>query len=142
MGAANFFCGCGKHQIAGMLADLLADRVGIIDHGHIVAEGTPDALKAEVGRPTVEALPADPRIAGVLARFGDPVPSPRGVAVRLSGEADLAAIVRALDSEQLEVANLQLHQPSLDDVFLAKTGRSLEGAADEHPQAGLVMQPA
>jgi ABC-2 type transport system ATP-binding protein len=123
-------------------ADVLADRVGIIDHGHIVAEGTPEALKAEVGRPTVEALPADPRIAGVLARFGDPVPSPRGVAVRLSGEADLAAIVRALDSEQLEVANLQLHQPSLDDVFLAKTGRSLEGAADEDPQAGLVMQPA
>jgi ABC-2 type transport system ATP-binding protein len=123
-------------------ADVLADRVGIIDHGCIVAEGTPDALKAEVGRPTVEALPADPRIAGVLARFGDPVPSPRGVAVRLSGDADLAAIVRALDSEQLEVANLQLHQPSLDDVFLAKTGRSLEGAADEDPQAGLVMQPA
>jgi ABC-2 type transport system ATP-binding protein len=123
-------------------ADVLADRVGIIDHGRIVAEGTPDALKAEVGRPTVEALPADPRIAGVLARFGDPVPSPRGVAVRLSGDADLAAIVRALDSEQLEVANLQLHQPSLDDVFLAKTGRSLEGAADEDPQAGLVMQPA
>jgi ABC-2 type transport system ATP-binding protein len=123
-------------------ADVLADRVGIIDHGRIVAEGTPDALKAEVGRPTVEALPADPRIAGVLARFGDPVPSPRGVAVRLSGEADLAAIVRALDAEQLEVANLQLHQPSLDDVFLAKTGRSLEGAADEDRQAGLVMQPA
>jgi ABC-2 type transport system ATP-binding protein len=123
-------------------ADVLADRVGIIDHGHIVAEGTPDALKAEVGRPTVEALPADPRIAGVLARFGDPVPSPRGVAVRLSGEADLAAIVRALDAEQLEVANLQLHQPSLDDVFLAKTGRSLEGAADDDRQAGLVMQPA
>jgi ABC-2 type transport system ATP-binding protein len=123
-------------------ADVLADRVGIIDHGRIVAEGTPDALKAEVGRPTVEALPADPRIAGVLARFGDPVPSPRGVAVRLSGEADLAAIVRALDAEQLEVANLQLHQPSLDDVFLAKTGRLLEGAADEDRQAGLVMQPA
>jgi ABC-2 type transport system ATP-binding protein len=123
-------------------ADVLADRVGIIDHGRIVAEGTPDALKAEVGRPTVEALPADPRIAGVLARFGDPVPSPRGVAVRLSGEADLAAIVRALDAEQLEVANLQLHQPSLDDVFLAKTGRSLEGAADEDRQAGLVMLPA
>ena len=123
-------------------ADVLADRVGIIDHGRIVAEGTPDALKAEVGRPTVEALSADLRIAGVLARFGDPVPSPRGVAVRLSGEADLAAIVRALDAEQLEVANLQLHQPSLDDVFLAKTGRSLEGAADEDPQAGLVMQPA
>ncbi len=41
-------------------ADVLADRVGIIDHGRIVAEGTPAALKAEIGRPTVEVVPADP----------------------------------------------------------------------------------
>ena len=125
-------------------ADVLADRVGIIDHGRIVAEGTPAALKAEVGRPTVEATPADPRLREVLARFGDPVPSPKGVAVRLSGQADLAAIVRALDAEDLRVENLQLHQPSLDDVFLAKTGRSLEGAGAEDGAgpAGLTMQPA
>src|SRR5205085_6200194 len=58
-------------------ADVLADRVGIIDHGRIVAEGTPAELKAQVGRPTVEAMPVDPRIADVLARFGDPVPSPK-----------------------------------------------------------------
>src|SRR5436309_13144814 len=53
-------------------ADVLADRVGIIDHGHIVAEGTPAELKAQVGRPTVEAIPADPedasRVAEILAR--------------------------------------------------------------------------
>src|SRR5438045_4037274 len=48
-------------------ADVLADRVGIIDHGRIVAEGTPAELKAQVGRPTVEAMPADERIADVLA---------------------------------------------------------------------------
>src|SRR5438067_11722229 len=69
-------------------ADVLADRVGIIDHGRIVAEGTPQALKAEVGRPTVEAVPADPsqrgRLAAVLERFGERSPSPKGVAVRLS----------------------------------------------------------
>jgi ABC-2 type transport system ATP-binding protein len=125
-------------------ADVLADRVGIIDHGHIVAEGTPADLKAEVGRPTVEVLPADPAIAAVLGRFGDLVPSAKGVAVRLSGDADLAAIVRALDAENLRVENLQLHQPSLDDVFLAKTGRSLEGAAgeDDEEPTGLAMQPA
>jgi ABC-2 type transport system ATP-binding protein len=125
-------------------ADVLADRVGIIDHGRLVAEGTPRELKAEVGRPTVEAIPADPRVAAVLARFGEPVPSAKGAAVRLDGGADLATVVRALDAEELQVENLQLHQPSLDDVFLAKTGRSLEGAGDEDgaPQTGLAMQPA
>jgi ABC-2 type transport system ATP-binding protein len=120
-------------------ADVLADRVGIIDHGHIVAEGTPAALKAEVGRPTIEAVPADPadldRAAEVLARFGELVTSTKGAAVRLKGgESDLADVVRALDSEGLKVEHLQLHQPSLDDVFLAKTGRSLEGAGDEEEE--------
>jgi len=132
-------------------ADALADRVGIIDHGRIVAEGTPAELKEQVGRPTVEAVPADPdereRAAAILARFGEPCASSDGVAVRLrSGEADLADIVRTLDAEKLKVEHLQLHQPSLDDVFLAKTGRSLEGAADEDEQEragrGLAMEPA
>src|SRR5436190_13073985 len=75
-------------------ADVLADRVGIIDRGKIVAEGTPDELKAQVGRPTVEAIPDDPEEAGkladVLARFGDPCGSVKGVAVRLRpGDTDL-----------------------------------------------------
>jgi ABC-2 type transport system ATP-binding protein len=121
-------------------ADELADRVRIIDHGRIVAEGTPGLLKAQVGRPTVEVVPAEPaereRAAAIMARFGDPCGSAEGVAVRLrSGQADLAEIVRALDAEQLKVEHLQLHQPSLDDVFLAKTGRSLEGAGGEEEPA-------
>jgi ABC-2 type transport system ATP-binding protein len=125
-------------------ADALADRVGIIDHGHIVAEGTPAELKAQIGRPTVEVLPADPAIADVLAGFGELVHSARGVAVRLSRDVHLAEIVRALDAENLRIENLQLHQPSLDDVFLAKTGRSLEGARDDDDAepAGLAMQSA
>ena len=130
-------------------ADVLADRVGIIDHGRIVAEGTPDALKAEIGRPTVEVVPADPaesdRATAILARFGEPVASVRGIAVRLqTGQADLAEIVRALDGEHVAVAQLQLHQASLDDVFLAKTGRSLEGSDDddEGRPAGLAMESA
>jgi hypothetical protein len=94
-------------------------------------------LKAEIGRPTVEVVPADPeqraRLADVLGRFGELVQvSPSSVAVRCAhGEYDLAEIVRALDSEDLHAANLQLHAPSLDDVFLEKTGRTLEGAAAE-----------
>ncbi len=72
------------------------------------------------------------------------MPSSRGVAVRLSsGETDLADLVRALDAESIEVENLQLHQPSLDDVFLAKTGRSLEGSTDgEEEGHGLAMGAA
>ncbi|HXY84898.1 MAG TPA: ATP-binding cassette domain-containing protein [Gaiellaceae bacterium] len=131
-------------------ADVLADRVGIIDHGRIVAEGTPGALKAEIGRPTVEAVPVDPgdadRAAAILARFGEPCASAHGVGVRLrTGQADLAEIVRALDREGLKVEQLQLHQPSLDDVFLAKTGRSLEGADDDEQDGrvgGLAMESA
>src|SRR5436190_3778808 len=80
-------------------ADALAGRVGIIDHGRIVAEGTPTELKAQVGRPTLEATPSDgttpEAIARILEQFGEPTGgSPKGVAVRLEhGVEDLAGIV-------------------------------------------------
>jgi len=118
-------------------ADVLADRVGIIDHGKIVAEGTPSALKAEIGGVALEATPANPndkeRLAASLAPFGEPAAgSPKSVAVRLAAGAEaLADVVRALDADGISVSDLQLHQPSLDDVFLEKTGRSLEGAEDD-----------
>jgi ABC-2 type transport system ATP-binding protein len=128
-------------------ADQLAERVGIIDHGKLVAEGTPQALKNEIGRPTVEVVPADhgdrERAAGLLERFGELVPgSPNGAAVRLdeNGGDELAEVIRVFDSASVRVANLELHAPSLDDVFLAKTGRSLEGAqaeaAEEEAETG------
>ncbi len=129
-------------------ADVLADRVGIIHRGAIVAEGTPTALKAEVGRPSVEAIPQDPgeheRLVAVLSRFGEQAAaSPKGVAVRLpEGVGDLAEIVRTLDGEGLRVADLRLHAPSLDDVFLAKTGRSLEGAGGTQDDAVAEGAPA
>ncbi|HEX2288267.1 MAG TPA: ATP-binding cassette domain-containing protein, partial [Gaiellaceae bacterium] len=91
-------------------ADLLADRVGIIDHGRIVAEGTPASLKAEIGRPTVEALPADgtetAALERILERFGELQPSTAGVAVRLDGRGDLADVIRAIDSASVRVADL------------------------------------
>src|SRR6266480_1640448 len=92
-------------------ADVLADRVGIIDHGELVAEGTPAQLKAEIGQQTVEVLPADGAdwtgVSSVLARFGELVNAAhRGVAVRLRREADgLPDIVRALDAEGIGIAN-------------------------------------
>jgi ABC-2 type transport system ATP-binding protein len=120
-------------------ADQLADRVGIIDDGVIVAEGTPNALKAEIGRPSLEAVPAEAsegeRVLAVLERFGERVPASReAVAVRLAGGGEqIADVVRALDAESLRVANIELHAPSLDDVFLEKTGRHLEGAGKAEP---------
>jgi ABC-2 type transport system ATP-binding protein len=126
-------------------ADALADRIGIIDHGKIVAEGTPARLKAEIGNPTVEIAPQDPesgdRLAELLSSYGALQRNGRGtVTVQLpGGESQLAEIVRVLDNANLRIETLQLHQPSLDDVFLAKTGRKLEGAgedgADPTPEA-------
>jgi ABC-2 type transport system ATP-binding protein len=120
-------------------ADVLADRVGIIDEGRIVAEDTPEALKAEIGRPSVEATPTQPgqrdAVVRVLGRFGEEIlAQPGAVAVRLD-RGDLADVVRALDAEDLRVSNLRLDEPSLNDVFLEKTGRSLEGAGDESEEA-------
>ena len=117
-------------------ADVLASRVGIIDHGRIVAEGSPTVLKAEIGLPSVHALPAEEadraRLVEVLARFGEPLgDSSKDVAVRLrEGLAGLPAVVRAVDDEGVRLASLEIQAPSLDDVFLAKTGRSLEGAGE------------
>src|SRR5438094_6678132 len=117
-------------------ADVLADRVGIIDHGRIVAEGTPELLKAQIGCSTVEALQANAEekgaVAAVLERFGNATTgfSPGPVAGQLSSsDRNLTDIARALDHEGLRIAHLQIHEPTLDDVFLAKTGRHLEGAS-------------
>jgi ABC-2 type transport system ATP-binding protein len=121
-------------------ADVLADRVGIIDHGEIVAENTPAALKEEIGRPTVEVVPVNSNewgaVSEVLGRFGELANAAhRGVAVRLRpGIDDLADVIRALDAANLRVANVELHAPTLDDVFLAKTGRPLEGAHEEEEE--------
>jgi ABC-2 type transport system ATP-binding protein len=117
-------------------ADTLADRIGIIDQGRIVAEASPAQLKAEIGRPTIEvsaAVPADQvAVAATLARFGEPVAGSAGaVAVRVAdATAGLVEIMRALDAIGLAVDHVAVRQPSLNDVFLAKTGRSLEGTGD------------
>ncbi|MBJ7329930.1 MAG: ATP-binding cassette domain-containing protein [Solirubrobacteraceae bacterium] len=123
-------------------ADQLADRVGIIASGRIVAEGTPAALKAEVGHPHLDVtlVPGDNHheaARDVLARFGDGRP-PTGecdLSVALpGGSASLAPIVRALDEAGVRVASLDVKEPSLDDVFLAKTGEHLEGADQAAPE--------
>jgi ABC-2 type transport system ATP-binding protein len=125
-------------------ADNVADRVGIIDNGEIVAEGTPASLKAEVGHPHLEVIVADgsaDRAGEILARFGKPMPAKDGAAlVELEGGASgVAPVVRALDDAGLAVESLELVEPTLDDVFVAKTGYHLEGAEDGEAE---VEEPA
>jgi ABC-2 type transport system ATP-binding protein len=127
-------------------ADQLADRVGIIDDGRMAAEGTPGALKAQIGMPHLEVTVADGTAASgeqVLARFGELMPARDGaIMVQLEhGAGEVAAVVRALDEAGLSVESLDLVQPSLDDVFVAKTGKHLEGAKEpEEPETTAAVE--
>jgi ABC-2 type transport system ATP-binding protein len=128
-------------------ADMLADRVGIIDDGRIVAEGTPTSLKAEIGRPHLEVRLAEgelERAEAVVAGFGKPLPSRNGsVLVELErGAAEVAPVVRALDEAGLAVESLDLVQPTLDDVFVAKTGYHLEGDDQDTGEQAVEPDPA
>jgi ABC-2 type transport system ATP-binding protein len=118
-------------------ADQLADEVGIIDNGRIVAEGTPESLKAEIGNPHIELLPADGSVARaeeVCAPLGRLLPPKDAKRVLLeveTGAADIARVVRALDEAGIAVESLELVNPTLDDVFVAKTGYHLEEEGEE-----------
>jgi ABC-2 type transport system ATP-binding protein len=122
-------------------ADKLANRVGIISGGEIVAEDTPTALKAEVGRPHVEIAICDgevERAREVVAALGKPLPPRDGmVLLELEGGATaIAPVVRALDEAGLAVESLELVEPTLDDVFVAKTGYHIESEDEASEPAG------
>ena len=114
-------------------ADALCDRILVIDHGQIVAEGSPEELKQRVSGDAVllsASQPADVvRIAAVAAQLpGADVPTVDGslVEVRVpQGRTLLAGLLRSLDAEGIELAGVELRRPTLDDVFLTLTGRSL-----------------
>ncbi|HEY5906984.1 MAG TPA: ATP-binding cassette domain-containing protein [Vicinamibacteria bacterium] len=117
-------------------ADQLADRVGIIAGGLLVAEDTPEALKAEIGRPHVEIAICDgevERAREVVKNLGKPLPPRDGmILLELEGGATgIAPVVRALDEAGLAVEGLDLVEPTLDDVFVQKTGYHLEGDDEE-----------
>jgi len=115
-------------------ADQLANRVGIIARGGIVAEGTPASLKAEIGNPHLEIglVDGSPETAAQVCKaFGRPLPKRDGkVLLELEGGAgDVAQVVRALDEAGILVESLELVEPTLDDVFVAKTGEHIEEEA-------------
>jgi ABC-2 type transport system ATP-binding protein len=127
-------------------ADQLADNVAIIDSGRIVAEGTPDSLKEEIGNPHIQLQLAEGSIADAeeaCARIGKLLPPMDGRKVLVeveNGSADIPRVVRALDDAGIAVESLELVRPTLDDVFVAKTGYHLaeedgEGTEQEPVEA-------
>ena len=116
-------------------ADQLADRVAVVDTGRVIARGTPDELKAQIGGrldvvvPDVDALPGAARL---LAHLGEPEADPQtrriSVPVR-DGATTLPAVVRDLDRAGVAVEDVALRRPTLDEVFLRLTGRT--GEPDE-----------
>jgi ABC-2 type transport system ATP-binding protein len=121
-------------------ADKLCDRLAIIDNGRIVAEGTPEQLKAEMGHDVVSvsvevadvatteaALSGLPGLERVLAE-------PGGLALYVEdGPGSIAEIVRRLERERIPTGAISVSRPSLDDVFLKATGRRLEGQEATQP---------
>jgi ABC-2 type transport system ATP-binding protein len=115
-------------------AEQLADRVGIINRGRLEAEGTPDALKARVGEPTLHVDLTD--VARVveareaLTALGRCAPPddklPNRVAFRTAeGKNAIAPAVRTLDERGIEIESIEVESPTLDDVFIAVTGTGL-----------------
>ncbi len=112
-------------------ADALADRVGIIDRGKIIAEGTPAALKRSIGADVITVTVEDPaRAAAVVAAIpGIDAVEVRGDEVLASaadGSAAISPVAVALEREKIAVRALTLRAPTLDDVFLTMTGHHLQ----------------
>src|SRR3954467_15839293 len=123
-------------------ADKLCDRVAIIDNGLIVADGSPERLKAQMGHDvvTLELDGADPATTeggvGRLPGLERVVVEQQALALYVEdGAASIAEIVRRLDRESVQVGAIAVSRPSLDDVFLQATGRRIEGAEEEEAEA-------
>ncbi len=119
-------------------ADELCERLAIIDNGKIVAEGTPENLKAEIGKDvvSVELHGADAertqQVIGELPGLDRVIAGQDALALFVeNGASSIAEIVRRLDAADVEVGAISVSRPSLDDVFLEATGRRLEGAGTE-----------
>ncbi|MCB0978864.1 MAG: DUF4162 domain-containing protein, partial [Acidimicrobiales bacterium] len=124
-------------------ADQLARDVVIVDHGKVIAAGTPDELKSQAGRDVIEVRPRaatdltavrevlasvaaeDPRVDDDMHRVYAPVDG---------GATDLSTVVRMLDERSLTVDDIGLRRPTLDEVFLTLTGEPID-AVDPDPSA-------
>jgi ABC-type multidrug transport system ATPase subunit len=125
-------------------ADRLAQRVAVVDHGHVIAEGTPEQLKADLGATVLAVRLPDPATAVVAAEILDKVgtkpPIIDGSSIELpvdDGPRAAMEALRLLDARSVAPTTFVLREPSLDDVFLALTGKRTEAdGEDADPSAG------
>jgi ABC-2 type transport system ATP-binding protein len=118
-------------------ADRLADRIVIIDRGRVIAQGTPAELKAKVGRDVIEIHAREPRtVAQALTAVAGEAPDVDVEAQRIAlsvtnGTSTLVTVLRKLDELGIDVTDVALRRPTLDEVFLALTGQQEGRAVDD-----------
>jgi ABC-2 type transport system ATP-binding protein len=122
-------------------ADRLAERLAVIDHGRVIAEGTSRDLKASVGASALHLRLANaeqrPLAAALVSRvLGDgllPVTDPASLTARLGNPGQAAAVLAALARDSVDLAEFSVGNPSLDEVFFALTGHAAEAGPEDRP---------
>lgn len=124
-------------------ADELADKIAVIDHGKVIAEGTADQLKSQLGGDVVEfAVVNEAQVNQALKiakQFSSKAPTAENTVITLpskAGSKSLLEVVRALDEAKIKVDSIALHRPSLDDVFLTLTGERAKDQTVEKKKRG------